>query len=181
MTPAYFHIYPTGVSAINGRSVESVPSGDAISQAPGFSPRIDLIGTQASSKAFVFEGARYYDPAISGFDYSTVTNTTGLTGTPQGNFNSRGSAFMGSGEGYIRDATRGYKPSDTLKKSSLRHDLKMNTGMFDGHVESLNNVRSADPTYYTPTRAILKTPSQTWWFILGPSTSPLKQGNAVIP
>ena len=42
-------------------------------------------------------------------------------GTPQGNFLSRGSAFMGSGENYVRESNRGYKPSDMLKRISLRH------------------------------------------------------------
>ena len=56
----------------------------------------------------------------------------------------------------------------------------MNAGMFDGHVESLNNMQSSDPTYYMPSRSVLRTPSQTWWFFLGPFNSPLKQPNAVI-
>lgn len=180
LTPAYFQMYATGTTTVGGRSVESLPGSEPIVLPRGYSPRIDLIGTQPAKKIFLFEGARYYDPAYSGFDYSTNTNGTGLVGSPQGNFLSRGSAFMGSGENYLREATRGYKPSDTLKRISLRHSQRMNAGMFDGHVEALDNAKSSDPSYYAPSRTVLRTPSQTWWFFLGPFDSPLKQANAVM-
>jgi len=180
LTPAYFQMYASGITSINGRTVESIPVPEPIALPRGYSPRIDLIGTVASKKMMVFEGARYFDPAYNGFDYSTVSNGTGLAGTPQGNFLSRGNAFTGSGENYLRDAARGYKPSDILKKISLRHSERMNGAMFDGHVEALNNVQSSDPSYYAPSRSTLVRPSATWFFFLGPFTSPLKQPNAVI-
>ena len=125
-----------------------------------------------------FEGARYWNTQIFGFDYSTVTNETGLVGTPQGNFVSRGSAFMGSGENYVRT---GASPSDILKKISLRHNRRMNAGMFDGHVEGLDNEQSADPTYFCPSGTILRTPTESWYYSVGPANSPLRQNNAVIP
>lgn len=181
LTPAYFQMYPTGVTMVGGRSVESVQGSEPVSLPRGYAPRIDLVGTVASMKAMAFEGARYYDPSIGGFDYSTGTNGSGLVGTPQGNFLSRGNAFMGSGENYLRESARGYKPSAVLKQISLRHSEKMNAAMFDGHVEALNNERSSDPTYYAPSRSVLRTPSQTWFFFLGPYSSPLKQPNSVIP
>ena len=138
------------------------------------------MGTLASKKIMTFEGARYYDPAYRDFDYSTVTNGTGLDRSPQGNFVSRGSAFKGSGEYYERDATRRYKATDTLKQISLRHSEKMNAGMFDGHVEALNNAQSSDPTWFVPSRTTPVRPSETWFFFLGPSDSPLKQSNSKV-
>lgn len=178
LTPAYFHMYPTGITRVSGRSVESLPSGEPVSLPAGYSPRIDLVGTLASKKAMIFEGGRYYDPSFSGFDYSVVTNGTGLSGTPQGNFFSRGSAFMGSGEQYLR---QGSKPTEILKAISLRHGEKMNAGMFDGHVEAIGNIPSADPSLYTPSRALLKSPGQCWYSTIGPPNSPYRQANTVIP
>jgi prepilin-type processing-associated H-X9-DG protein len=110
-----------------------------------------------------------------------VTNATGLSGNPQGNFLSRGSAFMGSGEYYQRDSKNGYKPTDTLKRISLRHDERMNAAMFDGHVESLDNIKSADPSYYAPSRSKIASPWATWNFFMGPSDSPYKKPDALIP
>lgn len=177
LTPAFFQLYRTGITMVNGRSVESSPSGEPITLPQGYSPRIDLVGFQPASKIMIFEGARYWDPAYNGFDYSTNLNGTGLAGTPQGNFLSRGPAFRGSGENYSREGAR---PSAIFKQVSLRHGEKMNAGMFDGHVEPLDNIKSANPTYYAPSRSRVSSPSQLWWWQLGPANSPLRTPNAVI-
>jgi prepilin-type N-terminal cleavage/methylation domain-containing protein/prepilin-type processing-associated H-X9-DG protein len=182
LTPAYFQLYSSEFKKINGKDVESIPTGEPITLPRGYSPtKIDNIGPFPTRKIFVFEGARYYDPAINGFDYSTVTNATGLSGNPQGNFLSRGSAFMGSGEYYQRDSKNGYKPTDILKRISLRHDERMNAAMFDGHVESLDNIKSADPSYYAPSRSKISSPWATWNFFIGPADSPYKKPDALIP
>lgn len=177
LTPAYFQLYPTGVTNIGGRSVEAIPMGEPISLPRGYAPRIDLVGIQPSKKSMSFEGARYWNG--TGFDYSTVTNTPGLTGTPQGNFSSRGPAFMGSGENYSRGPGR--QPSAVYKDISLRHSDRMNAAMFDGHVESLDNLQSADPSYFVPSRSRVRNPTLMWNFFIGPTDSPYRQFNAVIP
>lgn len=181
LTPAYFQMYPQGVTTIGGKSVEGLPAGEPIALPRGYVPRSDMVGFMPNKKIMAFEGARYWNTAINGFDFSTVTNGTGLIGTPQGNFLSRGSAFGGSGENYARDAANGYRPTAILKKISLRHNQKMNAGMLDGHVEALDNVQSSDPSYYAPSRSKLVTPSATWFYYLGPPGSPLRLPNAVIP
>jgi prepilin-type N-terminal cleavage/methylation domain-containing protein/prepilin-type processing-associated H-X9-DG protein len=185
LTPAYFQFYPTNITSVGGRSVESLPAGEPIVLPSGYAPRIDLVGTLPSKKIFAFEGARYWDPSLNagagGFDYSTGTSGTGLVGTPQGNFLTRGSAFQGSGENYLRSLSEGYKPSAILKQISLRHSDKMNAGMLDGHVESLTNVQSADPQYFAPTRTKMRTPTQSWWYYLGPTSSPYRQANGLLP
>lgn len=180
LTPAYFQMYQTGTTVVNGRSVESLPASEPITLPRSYSPRIDMIGPFPSKKAFAFEGARYFDPAFNGFDYSTVSNGTGLVGTPQGNFLSRGSAFIGSGENYIRDANRGFAPSAVFRQIGLRHKDKMNAAMFDGHVEMLDNVKSADPTWFVPSGTTLKTPTQSWHYNVGPANSALRLPNAVV-
>jgi prepilin-type N-terminal cleavage/methylation domain-containing protein/prepilin-type processing-associated H-X9-DG protein len=184
LTPAFFQFYPTGFT-LPGHSVETLPTGNPITLPTGYGPRIDLVGTLTSKKCFSFEGARYWDPTLNagqgGFDFSTGTNGTGLIGTPQGNFLSRGSAFQGSGENYLRTLADGYKPSPILKQISLRHADRMNAAMFDGHVEVLDNVKSADPQYFAPTRSKMVTPTASWWYYLGPTTSPYRQNNALLP
>lgn len=179
LTPAYFQLYPTGTSVLTGRSVESLPNSEPISLRRGYSPRLDQVGFFPDRKVSAFEGARFWFPTINGFDYSTVTNAAGLSGSPQGNFASRGPAFQGSGEPYFRLA--GQEPTPLFRSVSLRHDNKMNASFFDTHVSSLNNVESADPSLYVPSNSIMRVPSQSWWINLGPSDSPLRQVNAVIP
>lgn len=181
LTPAYFQMYPTNITMVERRTVESLPSGEPITYGKGYAPRVDRVGVQLSKKIMAFEGARYYDPAIDGFDYSTGPNGSGLVGSPQGNFLSRGNAFKGSGENYLRDAAAAYKPTEILERISLRHRKLMNAGMFDGHVEALDNIDSANPSYYMPSGSVLKTPQSTWYYNLGPANSPLRQNNAIIP
>jgi prepilin-type processing-associated H-X9-DG protein len=159
-------------------TIETLPSAEPITLPRGFMPKSDKVGLLPSKKIMAFEGARYWNG--TSFDFSTDPNGTGLIGTPQGNFLSRGSAFMGSGENYARTGG-GASPSDIFKKISLRHSGKMNAGMFDGHVELLDNEQSADPTYFCPSGTTLRFPAQTWYFTVGPATSPLHQVNAVIP
>lgn len=183
VTPAYFHLYPSHITAVNGQSVESLPGGEPITLPRSYAPRIELIGTLASKKVAIVEGTRYWDRARQFFDYTVLTNASGLIGSPQGNFTSRGPAFMDPNESepYFREANRGYKPSARMKAAALRHSDKMNAAMFDGHVESLNNVQSSDPSLFAPTRSRVASPLNTWHFFLGSVTSPLKQPNAEIP
>ena len=178
MTPAYFQMYPTNITSIAGRSVESLPAGEPVNYGKGYAPRVDRVGTQLSKKIMIFEGARYYHPPINGYDYSTVTNGAGLSGSPQGNFLSRGSAFFGSGENYVRFNK---EPSGDLLRNSLRHNKRMNAGMFDGSVAQMDNVESANPAYYLPSGSVLVRPGDSWWNLLGPTDSPLRVPNARIP
>jgi len=177
LIPAYFQLYPNGFTSA-GRLAETLTAGEPVALPKGYQPKVDQVGTILSKKIMAFEGARYWNTSISGFDYSTVTNGTGLSGTPQGNFLSRGPAFTGSGENYER-INGG--PSDLLKRISLRHGKKMSAAMFDGHVEGLDNIQSANPSYYLPSRSTLRVASQSWWYTLGPSDSPLRKDNAIIP
>jgi prepilin-type processing-associated H-X9-DG protein len=176
LTPAYFQMYPVGTTTVGGRSVEAIPSGEPVAIPRGYTPKIENVGFMPSKKAMTFEGARYWNG--SSFDYSTGSNGTGLIGTPQGNFLSRGPAFAGSGENYDRT---GIVPGAVMKKTTLRHAQKMNAGMFDGHVELLSNEQAADPTYFCPSGSILTVPTQCWYFYVGPATSPLHSPNAIIP
>ncbi len=176
LTPAFFQLYPSGVIFINGQRVEQASNNEAIALPSGYIPRLDRVGPFPSKKAFAFEGARYYNGA-AGFDYTTITNAAGLAGSPQGNFSSRGPAFAGSGEPYARESA---KPSALLKQVSLRHAERMNAAMFDGHVERLDNVQSADPTYFVPSRSKLVSPSQTWYYAIGPADSKLRKPNTLI-
>jgi len=177
LTPAFFQLYPAGVVFVNGVRVEQAGNSEAIALPRGYIPRLDRVGPFPSRKAFAFEGARYFNGVGKGFDYSTVTNAAGISGSPQGNFSSRGPAFIGGGEPYLREGT---KPSATFKQVSLRHAEKMNAAMFDGHVERLDNAKSADPTYFVPSQSRLTSPGSTWFFNLGPKDSPLMKANAII-
>jgi prepilin-type N-terminal cleavage/methylation domain-containing protein/prepilin-type processing-associated H-X9-DG protein len=180
MTPAFFMMYPTGITTVAGRSVESVTASEPVRLPRGYRPRIDLVGTLPSMKAMAFEGARYWDTSLNGgrggFDYSTVTNAAGLVGSPQGNFASRGPAFIGSGEGYIRSGG----PTEMFKMISLRHTLKMNVAMFDGHVEQLDDLESANPEHFTPSGSLVQFPPNLWWTSMRPGASPYATAGTII-
>ena len=60
-------------------------------------------------------------------------------------------------------------------------NVRTNVGMFDGHVEALDNVKSADPSYFCPTGSKVVAPSAIWHYYVGPANSPLRQAGAIIP
>lgn len=152
MTPAFFHILP---NSFNGGQWEVYPGGEAIRPASNYTPRLSRIGTPGQ-KVYVFEGARYLDTRYGELwlDYSTGTNTSGLVGTPQGNFTSRGPAFVGSsGEPYQRD---GIGPTQLYKLVSLRHRLRMNIAFFDGHVQLLNDRQASRLQFFAPSKFVVE-------------------------
>ncbi len=153
MTPAFFHLLPEG----NNASLWEVdPGGEPISIPERYAPKVEQVGT-AASKIYAFEGARYLDTRYGpmALDYSTVTDTTGLIGTPQGNFTSRGPAFTGSsGEPYARDGRD--NPTPLYKTVGLRHRDKMNVAFFDGHVEALADRSVSRLQYFAPKGAVVQ-------------------------
>ncbi|MFI4882424.1 MAG: hypothetical protein ACIAQU_07555, partial [Phycisphaerales bacterium JB064] len=89
-----------------------------------------------------------------GFDYSTALNTTGMEGSPQGNFASVGPFFrygrVPSGMGGMA-REQGGNPSEQFKKYLLRHGTNhMNIVMFDGSAKPMDHIEAADPALYTP-------------------------------
>src|SRR5262249_43147997 len=91
LTPAYFEVYPTGYTAPRGpsgraRSVGTLPAGEPVTLPSGYAPRSDKVGLLPSKKIMAFEGARYWNASVNGFDFTTSLNGSGLVGTPQGNF-----------------------------------------------------------------------------------------------
>ena len=123
----------------------------------GYRPRLSLVGTP-SLKSLAFEGGRFWVDSFNngrgGLDYSTAVNTTGLSGSPQGNFASVGPYFSRQGEpsgmGGLRRLETG-EPAQHFKDLFLRHAADtMNVVFFDGHVESLDQREIADPSLYAP-------------------------------
>ncbi len=163
LTSPYFHVYGNGVRIPGGGRgrPESLPAGEPVEISKGFGPRLDLLG-EPHRKAIAFEGARYWDNARDWFDYSTVTNSTGLAGNPQGNFAARGPAFSGgSGEVPQREGS-GYRVTELFKGTTLRHMGNTNMAFFDGHVESRNAFDATDPTPFAPRGTIVRDPNRLW-------------------
>jgi len=140
----------------NGTVIPLSQSDMGIGLPRGWRPNVDRLGSP-SRKALAFEGGRYwvgsYSGGTGGLDYSTTTNTTGLEGSPQGNFASVGPYFNGSGPsgmgGLARDNAG--NPSQQFKDIFLRHSGdQMNVVFFDGRVEGMDNVELADPAMYAP-------------------------------
>lgn len=134
----------------------------------GYKPRIHQLGNP-SRKALAFEGGRYfvssYNNGRGGLDYSTATNTTGLEGSPQGNFTSIGPYFVNiapSGMGGLRRETNG-KPSRFMSEVFLRHPGDaMNIGFFDGSAQTMNQDKIADPSIYAPRKSVIVGQQLVW-------------------
>lgn len=160
LTPAMMHLVPTGSRAQFRNTAEHNVTFGNWRLPRSYVPRVDQVGP-ASAKVAAFEGARYWYAAINGYDYSTVTNSSGLTGSPQGNFASRGPAFRGQGEPYtFRSGSPGNrKPGARLIEGGFRHDEKSHHTYYDGHVEPLNLTQASDPRGLVPTGTIVIDPS----------------------
>ena len=142
--------YPGGqtIATENGQMGLALP--------PGYKPSINKIGSP-SEKVFAFEGGRFWVNGLNngrgGLDYTTSTNTTGFSGSPQGNFASMGPYFAGSGPsgmgGLARDQNGA--PADHFEELFLRHsNNQMNLVYFDGRAEMHGEREIADPSLYTP-------------------------------
>ncbi len=155
----------------NGEFVQMRPRGDVLYPLGGaaqtgiappanYKPRLEQIGSP-SRKAMAFEGGRFWDSRLrggrGGFDYSTALNTTGLEGTPQGNFTSIGPFFRfgrtPSGMGGMARNEDG-SPSEQFDTHLLRHGTQhMNIVFFDGSARVMDHFEAADPAMYVPERS----------------------------
>jgi len=97
-----------------------------------YTPRLDKVGIQLSSKVIVADGTRYYDASgVPRFDFDPFPAPSIF-----GNFLSTGPIFNASTE-YGRDFVPG---NDTNIKASFRHSGRsINAGFFDGHVSQLKS------------------------------------------
>ena len=83
LTSPWIHTLPASswTSLANKGFEWSAWPGD-IQQPVSYKPRADKIGKLLSEKILLFEGAKYYRGEGKGFDYTTVTNASGLKGSP---------------------------------------------------------------------------------------------------
>lgn len=153
MTPAMFHLVPVSRRADYRNTAEHDGTFGGGWRLPGgYDPNIDEVGAP-SEKVIAFEGARYWYAPNRGFDYSTVTNSSGLTSSPQGAFPSRGIAFRGSGEPYDpnKEGDAGSRrPNEILERAAFRHFERSTHTFFDGHVVQLSLTEAFDPRLYVP-------------------------------
>ncbi|MFG0306858.1 MAG: type II secretion system protein [Phycisphaerales bacterium JB040] len=144
---------------------------------PGsYQPRLNVIG-DPSRKAIAFEGGRYWDPSIDGFDYSTTAWSSGMAGSPQAHFTSRGPFVRGerfSGEPYRRDSVS-LEPTEPHELTIYRHGARANLSFFDGSVRSLAERDFIDPSYYLPRGTEIDSVGLLWWNSLRPE-EPLENG-----
>lgn len=169
MTPAYLHHLPTGTNVSNvpwRNALQVLPGNEAIRLPAGWRMRADTI-VFPSQKLYAFEGARYWYNRIDGFDYSTGTFSSGLVGSPQGNFTSRGPAFSGGGEAPIRTRQTNWGPTDLFEQISLRHNSTMTSLYFDGHVETLDAEEASAPNLYVPADSTVYFPQRIYDHLRG--------------
>lgn len=161
LTPAFAHMRYTRAYRPSNRDAEYLPlnSANGFNLPVGYEPRATLLAKVPADKALLFEGGRYWFNTL--FDYSTVTNSSGLSAKPQGNFASRGPAILsGSGEIKYYEATG--QPTELFKRVGLRHtrNTHMQMGFLDGHVQLLSASETLDPTLYLPSGSQITTPAR---------------------
>ena len=110
-----------------------------------------------------FEGGRFWDSRLrggkGGFDYSPALNTTGLEGSPQGNFTAIGPFFahgrVPSGMGGMARTPEG-TPTEQFDEFLLRHGQQgMNGVFFDGSAMVMDQFEIADPALYAPDESVV--------------------------
>lgn len=169
ITPGYFHVYRAGTPGALG--TWSLPNNEPINLIRGYAPRADRVGDGAL-KVLSYEGARYWLGTGLDFDYSTGTTSSGFSGSPQGNFSSRGPGVLqGSGEAspYLFQLGGGAVINEAFRATSLRHSERMNAVYFDGHVESMKPEELVDIRKWVPTRTTIVNPTAIWSNRLLPS------------
>lgn len=146
LAPASFHRYPNPVSAEAHKKFGVTPNHTPASQQspvavnPGYEPRVDLVGAQASNKVYLADGTRYLD-SDGALDFDISPNAYTFS-----SFADSGPIFSGS-TAYGRQGPGA--PNNLLL--SYRHPSKtFNVAYFDGHVITMKQAdswRDATPWY----------------------------------
>ncbi|MDX2130487.1 MAG: prepilin-type N-terminal cleavage/methylation domain-containing protein [Planctomycetota bacterium] len=97
---------------------------------PDYTPRLDKIGTQLSSKVLAADGTRYFDNGVLDFDVSPVAN--------YGSFVDSGPIFNES-----TAYGRAFRQAPNNVKLTFRHNKSINAVFLDGSARNL----SADTVY----------------------------------
>jgi len=181
---SFFLYLPTGWDS-SQYVVEDSGTTSFYSLPTDYVPKLSKLG-DSSKKIFSFEGARYWNVAPGNyFDYTTVSMTPGLAGTPQGNFHSRGpGTYDGSGEPYLFDSINSVAPLKSTpgvgyRLASLRHKGKMIVLFFDGHVTDMTFVQAADPNLWAPRNSKMATASGLMYNQLYPGNTTYHLGSVV--
>lgn len=160
LTSIFIHLRsPNGGGTSDAEHILSGP--EAILLPDGYKPRLANVGNSLSDKVLLYEGGKYWDKRKEWFDYSTVTNASGLTGGVIGNFANRGPAVRSrsqtDGEIPAYYGTGGV-PTDLFKRTGLRHtnNSRMTLGFLDGHVELMEAHKTAAPELYFPSGSIVR-------------------------
>ncbi len=168
-------------------SSESVPAAGGTSPRDqdrrGYQPRNGFARLgEPSRKVAVFEGHRYAEAALPGvFDPDFDPAINAWFGGPFGDVG----AWI-SGTSFSKSLDRRMAPDENLAKifggkfvdprgAALRHGTKRgaeagaggrqyigNLAFFDGHVETVDDVKMTDPDYWFPTGTIFKRALDTW-------------------
>ncbi len=111
-----------------------------------YSPLMHRVGEPMRKAAFA-DGFRFFDQTLNVADVDCRININPTTSSPGAL-----GAFASSGPIFSRERSYGSR-LDTTKRNvrlSYRHDGRMNAAFFDGHVETLSEKQSRNPSYWYP-------------------------------
>ncbi len=150
LAPSGFHYYPG--QEITGRPAPLIPMrgnvgfrfitnfSDPVSQPQNFSPRINLVGIQASEKVMHADGTRYWTGSVLDFD---INPSPGIFGS-----------FLSSSPIFEGSTAYGKAPGNENNGYlfSFRHPTEsINAAFFDGHSENIKATQAwAEPRLWYP-------------------------------
>lgn len=151
-----FHMYPSNgkgtsstLTTLPGRRIVTdweIYNHYRISR--GYVPKMAALGTP-SSKVYVIEGARYYDP-VRGSSFNNLPYQD-----EGGNFMIHGPSFPKTGDPLRLDKIIlgneiQLKPREETLRLAFRHNGKINAVFFDGHCQTLTPEKAVKSSYYWP-------------------------------
>lgn len=123
---------------------------------PGYAPKITKVG-QGASKIYIADGARYSN-AFTAPDISLSASGAG-----GGSFADVGGTFLAGSNTYDRSNAPGNTPRGSVdarfywarhgasaKARGKADSFRLNVGFYDGHVETMGDLESANPAYWMP-------------------------------
>ncbi len=154
LSPEGFNYYPDLETAKANKyrgQILKVAHSAPVTGRPGFTPRIDQVGTDVSKKILAADGTRYLEPHVNPrLDFDTHPCPERANIDRSGWYGS----FVSSGA--IYNASTAYGRSSPSRGAQLplsyRHEgLRIQAAFFDGHVGSLTQTQSwAEPELWYP-------------------------------
>ncbi len=157
---------PTGVTILGGTLFDSGPT-SSFALPQGYSPKFSAI-KNSSRKICIADGNRYNDPStpsgVPDIDIN-VYDSGGDSFADSGSFTQSSHSWVRDYPGTPNGETAPFIAKTNYMLITYRHsgssaqttlgNYYMNCGFYDGHVETLDDLSSSNPSFWAPTGSVL--------------------------